>query len=134
MIVAWSEQEQAITWQQAAPTFRSTQFRLEWQQFNPADPLERFLYVWSRDLYAPYGKPELEVPPLIFTSDQSKELGTISAALTAYSDQMFAAFVTGQADVNTGWDQYLEDLKTNGLDRFLEIYQEAYDAKLASVK
>lgn len=130
VIVAWSEQEQAITWQQAAPTFRSTQFRLEWQQYNPADPLERLLYQWSRDLYAPYGKPDMIVPPLIFTSDQSKELGTISAALTAYADQMFAAFVTGQQDVNSGWDQYLADLKTNGLDRFLEIYQAAYDAKM----
>jgi putative aldouronate transport system substrate-binding protein len=128
--VAWSEQEQSITWQQAAPTFRSTQFRLEWQQYNPEDPLERLLYQWSRDLYAPYSKPEMIVPPLIFTSEQSKELGTISAALTSYADQMFAAFVTGQQDVNTGWDQYLVGLKTNGLDRFLEIYQEAYDAKV----
>ncbi len=127
--VAWSEQEQSITWQQAAPTFRSTQFRLEWQQFNPADPLERYLYQWSRDLYAPYGKPEKEVPPLVFTSDQSKELGTLNAALSAYSDEMYAAFVTGQRDVNKEWDQYLADLKTNGLDRFLQIYQEAYDAK-----
>lgn len=130
VLVAWSEQEQKITWQQAAPTFRSTQFRLEWQQFNPADPLERYLYQWSRDLYAPYGKPDKEVPPLVFTSDQSKQLGTLSAALTTYSDQMFAAFVTGQEDVNTGWDKYLADLKTNGLDEFLKIYQTAYDAKM----
>jgi putative aldouronate transport system substrate-binding protein len=127
--VAWSEQEQKITWQQAAPTFRSTEFRLEWQEFNPADPLERYLYQWSRDIYAPYGKPEMEVPPLVFTSDQSKELGTLNAALTAYSDQMYASFVTGQADVNKEWDKYLADLNTNGLSRFLEIYQAAYDAK-----
>jgi putative aldouronate transport system substrate-binding protein len=130
VLVSWSEQEQKITWQQAAPTFRSTQYRLEWQQFNPADPLERYLYQWSRDLYAPYAKPDMEVPPLVFTSDQSKQLGTLNAALTAYSDQMFAAFVTGQSDVNKDWDQYLADLKTNGLDEFLAIYQAAYDAKV----
>jgi len=129
VLVAWSEQEQSITWQQAAPTFRSTQFRLEWQQYNPADPLERLLYQWSRDLYAPYGKPDMEVPPLVFTSEQSQKLGTLSTALTTFTDQKFAAFVTGQEDVNTGWDQYLADLKTNGLDEFLAIYQAAYDAK-----
>jgi len=128
--VAWSEQEQKITWQQAAPTFRSTTFRLEWQQFNPKDPLERYLYQWSRDLYAPYGKPEKEVPPLVFTSEQSKQLGTLNAALTSYSDQMYAAFVTGQSDVNKDWDKYLAELKTNGLDEFLKIYQAAYDAKM----
>ena len=43
---------------------------------------------------------------------------------------MFASFVSGQADVNTGWDQYLADLKKNGLDDFLKIYQAAYDAKM----
>ena len=129
VLVAWSEQEQKITWQQAAPTFRSTQFRLEWQQYNPADPLERLLYQWSRDLYAPYSKPELEVPPLVFTSEESKQLGTLSAALETYVDQMFAVFVTGQVDINTGWDQYLADLKTNGLDEYLAIYQAAYDRK-----
>ena len=129
VLVTWSEQEQKITWQQAAPTFRSNQFRLEWQQYNPIDPLERALYQWSRDLYAPDGKPDMEVPPLVFTSDQSKELGTLSTALTTFTDQMFAAFVTGQSDINTGWDQYLSDLKNNGLDDFLKIYQTAYDAK-----
>ena len=72
----------------------------------------------------------MEVPPLVFTSDQSKQLGTLNAALKTYSDQMYATFVTGQADVNTGWDQYLADLKSNGLDEFLAIYQEAYDAKM----
>ncbi len=69
------------------------------------------------------------MPPLVFTSDQSKELGTLSTALSTFTDQMFAAFVTGQSDINTGWDQYLADLKTNGLDDFLKIYQTAYDAK-----
>jgi putative aldouronate transport system substrate-binding protein len=129
ILVPWSEAEQSITWQQAAPTYRSTQFRLEWQQFNPADPLERYLYQWSRDIYAPYGKPQMEVPPLVFTSEQSKQLGTLSAALVTFSDQMFASFVTGQTDIATGWDKYLADLKTNGLDEFLKIYQAAYDAK-----
>jgi len=129
VLVVWAETEQHITWQQAAPTYRSSQFRLEWQEFNPADPLERYLYQWSKDIYAPYGKPDMQLPPLIFTSDQSKSLGTLTTALTAQVDQMFASFVTGQMDVNTGWDKYLADLKTNGLDEFLKIYQTAYDLK-----
>ncbi|MCE5259323.1 MAG: extracellular solute-binding protein [Chloroflexi bacterium] len=129
VLVVWSEEEQNVTWQQAAPTFRDSKFRLEWQEFNPDDPLERSLYQWSRDIYAPYGKPDMQVPPLAFTSEQSQELGTLSTALTTYVDQMFASFVTGQVDINTGWDQYLSDLKTNGLDKYLQIYQAAYDAK-----
>jgi putative aldouronate transport system substrate-binding protein len=130
ILVPWSEQPQSITWQQAAPTYRSTTFRLEWQEFNPADPLERYLYQWSRDLYKPYGKPQLEVPPLVFTSEQSSKLGTLNTALLTYSDEMYASFVTGKTDIATGWDKYLADLKTNGLEDFLKIYQDAYDAKM----
>jgi putative aldouronate transport system substrate-binding protein len=126
--VIWSEGTQAITWNQAAPTYRSNEFRLEWQEFNPKDPLERSLYQWSKNIYAPYGKP-MDVPPLAFNSEQSKQLGTLFTSLSTYSDQMFASFVTGQADINKGWDKYLADLKTNGLDDFLKIYQTAYDAK-----
>ena len=62
--------------------------------------------------------------------EQSQKLGTLSAGLVAYTDEMFASFVTGKIDVNTGWDKYLADLKTNGLEDFLKIYQDAYDAKM----
>jgi putative aldouronate transport system substrate-binding protein len=128
ILVVYSEGEQAVSWNQAAPNFRSAEFRLA-QEFSADDPLERYLYNWSKDLYSPYGKPDMQLPPLTFSSDQSKRLGELNTALYALVDQMYASFVTGEMDVNSGWDQYLAELKNNGLDDFLQIYQEAYDAK-----
>ncbi len=128
VLVTYSEGEQKASWNQAAPAYRSAEFRLA-QEFNPDDPLERLLYNWSHEIYAPYGKPDMQLPPLIFNSDQSKRLGELNTALYAQVKQMFASFVTGQMDINSSWDQYLSELNNNGLEEYLKIYQESYDAK-----
>jgi putative aldouronate transport system substrate-binding protein len=120
--------QQANNWNQAAPRYESADNRMS-QEYDPKNPLERMLYENSKNNYAPYGKPNQTVPPLIFTSDQSKRLSELNTTLYNVVDTQFAAFVTGQADVNKGWDAYLQALKTNGLDELLKIYQTAYDAK-----
>jgi putative aldouronate transport system substrate-binding protein len=56
-------------------------------------------------------------------------LSELNTVLYNLVDTQFAAFVTGQADVSKDWDKYLGDLKNDGLDEFLQIYQTAYDAK-----
>ncbi len=131
VLVVYNEGEQAISWNQGAPNYRSAAFRLG-QEYSPADPLERLLYNWSKDLYAPYGKPDMFMPPLVFTSEQSQRLGELNTAITTQVDQSYAAFVTGQADIESGWDSYLTELENLGLQDYLDIYQAAYDAKYAN--
>lgn len=128
VLMTYTEGEQSFCWNQAAPGFRDAAFRLA-QEFTPEDPLERYLYNWSHELYAPAGKPDMALPPLVFTSEQSQRLGELNTALYTLVEQMFASFVTGVMDVETGWDSYLVELETNGLTEFMAIYQEAYDAK-----
>lgn len=128
VIAIYTESEQNFSWNQAAPGFRSAAFRLA-QEYNPEDPLERLLYNWSRDLYQPYAQPDMQVPPLTFTSEQSQRLGELRTALTTLVDQSFAGFVTGQLSIEDGWEQYLSELENNNLSEFLSIYQAAYDAK-----
>jgi putative aldouronate transport system substrate-binding protein len=128
VLVIYSEGEQNVSWNQAAPNYRSADFRLA-QEYSADDPLERYLYNWSKEIYAPYGKPDMQLPPLTFTSEQSKRVSELNTALMNLVDQMYASFVTGQMDVNTGWDAYLSELNNNGLADYLEIYQQAYDAK-----
>ena len=36
---------------------------------------------------------------------------------------MLTRFITGDADIETEWDSYLETLNSQGLPRLLEIYQ-----------
>ena len=120
--VSWSptEGEQTVSWNQAAPAYRSAEFRLA-QEFNPADPLERYLYNWSKEIYAPYGKPDMKLPPLVFTSEQSQKLGEIRTALTALVGPDVRLLRDRRRWTSTpSWDSstWIE-LKNNGLDEYL---------------
>jgi putative aldouronate transport system substrate-binding protein len=69
------------------------------------------------------------VPPLVFTEEQSSELADLKTTILNYVKESLARAVTGEIDIDTQWSGYLRELDNMGLDRFLEINQEAYDAK-----
>lgn len=94
---------------------------------NPKNPLEDMLYKESKDNYEAY-KPDVNiiVPPLFFNNEQAAEVANIQKTINEYVDQMFARFVTGDADINKDWDGYVKTLDGMNLKRLLAIYQEAY--------
>jgi len=107
------------------PEFRYGQIELE-------GDLETDLYRISQNVYAPYGVQDKILPPLAFTAEQATELGELDTVVNSYKDQSFAEFVTGGMDLDREWDSYLDRLKGLGLERYLAIYQEAYDAKMGA--
>ena len=38
------------------------------------------------------------------------------------------AFITGSKDIDTDWDSYQDELRAIGVERYLEITQEAFDS------
>ncbi len=42
---------------------------------------------------------------------------------------MMAQFIRGEADLDAGWDTYLSTLEQMGLTPYVQVYQDAYDAK-----
>ena len=128
VLKVWGGEPQNRHWSQTAPTFRTNEYRMA-QTYNPDDPLERWLFEWTRDLMEPYGTTDKAVPPLVFTEEQSKVFGEVNTSVLTTSDEWFANFVIGNADIDADWETYLTTLKDSGLDTFLGIYQTAYDAK-----
>jgi len=129
VLKVWGGDPHNRNWMQTAPTFRTNDYRLFNQVYNAKDPLERSLYLWTKDLMEPYGTKDKAVPPLVFTKDQSKLFGELNTTVYAAADEWFANFVTGKKDVEKDWDAYVKNLKDSGLDKFLGIFQAAYDAK-----
>lgn len=98
------------------------------------------LYDWTRELGA-VPKQDLEgykvwstgddayiLPTsLTYTSEESKERSKIVADVTKYMNSMAVNFITGVTDINTGWDNYISELKKMNLDRAVEITQQALD-------
>ncbi len=128
VLKVWGGEPQNRHWSQNVPTFRTNEYRMA-QTYNEDDPLERWLFEWTRDLMEPYGTMDKAVPPLVFTEEQSKLFGELNTSVLTTVDEWTANFIIGNADVEADWETYLATLESTGLPQFLEIYQTAYDAK-----
>ena len=116
-------------WNQAGITYRTSEYRLA-QADDGNQYVEVHLLEATRDKYVPYA-PDVNqlIPPLVFGVDESREVGELKLALDTYVDEMFVQFITGAIPIDEAWDEYLATLDSIGLPRYLEIYQEAYDAQ-----
>ena len=65
----------------------------------------------------------------VLDEDDQDTFDDLWADMEKHISEMHAKFITGQEDIETGWDAYLTDLERMGLEEILEIYQDAYDAK-----
>lgn len=48
--------------------------------------------------------------------------------INKYIEENIVQFVTGSKNVDKDWNHYLNGFQTLQIDRYLEIYQKAYDA------
>ncbi|SEC29500.1 carbohydrate ABC transporter substrate-binding protein, CUT1 family [Paenibacillus sp. GP183] len=127
-IANWG-QVQNFNWGQTGISYRSNDLRLG-EVANPEKPLEVVMYNEAKQKYDPY-KPDISqvLPPLFFSNEQAGELSDLAKTINDYVNEMMARFVTGDADLDKEWSSYLSNLKKMNLERYLQIYQEAYDKK-----
>lgn len=123
-------QIQNIHWAQSAPILETSEFRLGLYSKDPPEKsMEHILYreTLKYDLFKV--KDELVVPPVFFTDEQSSEIADLQKTISDYVKEMTTRFITGDLDLVNEWDGYVQNLESMNLKRYLEIYQEAYDAK-----
>ncbi len=73
-------------------------------------------------------KGEMDVPTsMTFTEEQENELSSYSNEISTYIQENYLAFLDGSKPMSE-WDDYVAALYDLGLDRCIEIYQDAYDS------
>jgi putative aldouronate transport system substrate-binding protein len=126
-IVGRGQIDRTTWWNQAGPQLRSRDFRLGEVPAGPNN-LAVILYDETKANYEPYTPdPRVIVPPLSFDSDIAAEYVELQTTINDYVTEMIARFITGDADVNARWEEYLDELDKIGLDRYLQITQDAYE-------
>ena len=75
----------------------------------------------------PYADGELT---LKYSADVDTEYRNIMASVQPYVEEKFQSWVLGVNDFEAEYDQFVEELKARGIERALEINQEAYDIYL----
>jgi len=131
---------QNITWGQMFPTHRPMRYyyRMEF----PADPFHpsvppmtgRMAVFWdATSAYVPYAPPiEQILPPLAFDDSVIMEVSQLQVAINSYVNEMVAAFIVGNRNVETEFDAFLQELNRMGLPRYLELHQQTFDATFGS--
>ena len=50
--------------------------------------------------------------------------------MKSYCQNMIVSFITGETDIESGWDNYVATANAMGLEDIVRVYQEYADAKL----
>jgi len=61
-------------------------------------------------------------------------MSQLKESLMEYIKSSMTRFIIGNLDIEDDWDDYLKRLDDLGLERYIEICQEAYDASAWSLK
>lgn len=66
-------------------------------------------------------------PIVAYTNEETEARTSLRTDVSNYIKQMRAEFITGQTDIDEGWDTYVETVNQMGMTQLLEIEQAAYD-------
>jgi len=118
-------------WNRIGPDYQGSDFEMLFG-INVGDlpDVDQLLYLSSVNDYAPVAQDvETIIPPLAFTTDESRTITDLQLSLNTYFDESELAFITGKKDIDKDWDAYLKQAEVLGLSQYLEVQQTAYDRK-----
>lgn len=79
----------------------------------------------------PYQESPADVFPswgnIPFNEEQQTVIDTYWEAMVTYWQKMQVEFITGVADIETGWDEYVKTLEKMGLNEVMKAINEAWD-------
>ena len=86
------------------------------------------------NVYADFWPADDQIFPTVkFDNEALEELTYLKADIDKYVDQKSAEWVVN-GGIDEEWDGYLEQLQKMGIDRMREIYQDAYDKRIAETQ
>ncbi|MBQ3706029.1 MAG: extracellular solute-binding protein [Clostridia bacterium] len=63
-----------------------------------------------------------------YSVEDQNTLAQLQVGVTSVTDGWWGLWLTGEADINDTWDDYVAEVNANGLEQILAIRQAAYDA------
>ena len=67
------------------------------------------------------------MPKLTVASENQNDYSMIMNDITTYVQEMYIQFITGQADLDADWENYVNTVNGMGLENALEYEREAYE-------
>ncbi|MGE6578160.1 ABC transporter substrate-binding protein [Paenibacillus xylanexedens] len=100
----------------------------------PEDPLaegdgpREYRFWLAAKEYEPFANLDLVYPSNVnFKPEDALTISQIERTLMDYVDSNMAQFITGNKDITKEWDSYIAGYKGLQLEKYLQVYQDAYD-------
>jgi putative aldouronate transport system substrate-binding protein len=121
-------------WGQKFPSFRSKAFRESWavpKQWNMDDPMggEVQLFQATKEYEKVAAPIDYCLPPIVVDTDKISEYNRLQTAINDYLKEATTKFIIGNMNLDTDWDKFKTQLDNIGLQKYMQMTQEAYDFK-----
>ena len=64
-----------------------------------------------------------------FSSEAQEKVDNYKLVICArYINNTVKSWINGSADINAGWDEYVNQINKLGMEDYVRLHQEAYDA------
>jgi putative aldouronate transport system substrate-binding protein len=70
---------------------------------------------------------DTQMPPVALLPDQVQEYNELKSTIDTYVEESRVRFIVGDLNIENDWDAYIATLDSMGLERFVEMKQEAYN-------
>lgn len=88
------------------------------------------LDAWANEMAAeslPYVDYSKVVGKIVYNEEELNEITEIQSNLETYYKECFSRFAVGDMSLENDWQSYIDELSAIGLERYLEVSQQAYD-------
>ncbi len=130
------------SWTQLAGLVRNTEFTVGQttnpdpyaDDVRPLDGRQILLYKGSLSHEAVRQPLDSVMPSLFFTEDVAEDISLKKTTIMDYTDEAIVRFITGDMSIENDWDSYVQTLNDIGLEDYLKLYQDEYDASAFAKK
>ncbi len=88
------------------------------------DPDESYL-ITQRSKLVDHG--EVPLPAMNYSEEDSQTIASLKADLDTYISQYGAQVITGELDLESSWQEYIDTMNAMGAEELMEIYRTAYE-------
>lgn len=117
-------------WGERGPLYQTREFRdsigTATDEWSP-EGYERRLYNATEKYDGFEPKEEFNFEAAWVSPEDAEEVSLLKININKYIEENMVQFVTGSKNIDKDWDNYIDGFKTLQVDRYLEIYQKAYD-------
>ncbi len=97
-----------------------------WFEMSPEVGADEVYLNNERQRIAGLGKVPL--PMMAYTEEDNAQIATFRADIDGYINQFIAQVCTGEVDLESGWDTYLETMEAMGASTLAELHEKTYNA------